>query len=294
MQLHSKILVIGSPEGLIPEDVWDEFASRYTVSMYDFPTLKDFHEALQSGPCSNISGIVRLGLNIPLGIDKVGQGWTRRALPYLPPSLRLIVNFGHGYDEEDVPGLNAKGIRFFNTTGGGEATAAIGIYLIISAFRQLSRYERMVRNDEFLPALRHSAKHASDPMNKRLGILGMGAIGQILCRTAVSLGMEIHVLDRPNLRALVADDAQQEQPLPHLVLHASIESLVGSVHCIALTCSYTPATHHLLSRDLFSKMKKGMRVVNISRGKCIDEEALCDAIESGIVEGVGLDVYEKE
>ncbi|KAJ2981626.1 hypothetical protein NQ176_g1913 [Zarea fungicola] len=293
MQSPPRILVIGSHEGLIPEPVWAKFTSRYNVCMYSFPTTKDFHEALQSGTHSDVAGIVRLGLNIPVGIDKVAQGWTKRALPYFPPSLRLIVNFGHGYDEEDVPGLNAKGIHFLNTTGGSEATAAVGLYLVISVFRQLSRYERMLRNDEFLPGLRHSAKNASDPFGKAIGIVGMGSIGQALAKHTSGLGMEIHALDRPNLRVLMSE-RHNGQGLPQIHLHDSIESLVETVDCTVLTCSYSPATHHLLSREVFGKMKKGARIVNIARGKCIDEIALCDAIESGIVAGVGLDVYYDE
>lgn len=292
-----KILVIGSPIGLIPEDLWTSFSSRYDVLLYDFSTTRSFHEGLQTGPCSDIVAIVRLGLNIPAGAAKVGQGWTKAALPFLPPSLKAIVNFGHGYDEEDIPGLDARGIRFFHTTGGTEVTATIGIYLIIAAFRQVSRYERMLRDGEFLPALRDSAKHAVDPHGKSVAIIGMGSIGQAVARLVAALGMRVHCVKRPSLQHLIDESENEHQgggSLPILTLHDDINSLVAKVDCVVLTCSYTPSTHHLVDEELLERMKPGVRIVNIARGKCIDEEALCHAIENGKVGGVGLDVHYNE
>ncbi|PYI08792.1 hypothetical protein BO78DRAFT_440375 [Aspergillus sclerotiicarbonarius CBS 121057] len=285
-----KILVIGDPKGLVPEATWADFSSKYEVHLYDFATLDDFHQSMSGeGSCHNIIAIVRLGLNIPPGIEKVGQGWTKRGLPYFPPSLRLVVNFGHGYDEEDVPALEARGITFANTTGGTESTATLGTFLIISSLRNLSRYERMVRAGQFLPALRDSAKNAVDPFSKKLGIFGMGAIGQAVARQTAALGMEIHCLDRKSLK-----EKNIGNSLPPLVLHPSLGDMVANVDCVILTCSYTPETHHVFSHDVFSKMRPGTRVVNIARGKCIDDDALCDAIEKGNVGGVGLDVHDNE
>ncbi|KAH7139718.1 hypothetical protein B0J13DRAFT_447833 [Dactylonectria estremocensis] len=293
MKALPKALVIGSPQGLVPDTVWAQFSSGFEVRMYDFPTTEAFYQSMQKdGSCHGISTIVRLGLNLPPGIEKVGQGWTKRALPHLPSTLRLIVNFGHGYDEEDVPALKARGIEFANTTGGSESTATVGLFLIIASLRQLSRYERMLRNDQFLPALRDSAKTAIDPFGKKLGVIGMGSIGQTVARQAAVLGMEIHCVDRPNLRKMV--DLAGTTGLPPLVLCSNIEQLVASVDCLILTCSYSSETHHFLSQHLFGKMRPGIRIVNIARGKCIDEEELCDAIESGIVGGVGLDVHYDE
>ncbi|KAH0436648.1 d-mandelate dehydrogenase [Colletotrichum camelliae] len=298
MASHPTVLVIGSPEGVVPDTDWEDFCTRYTVYQYDFPTTKDFHESLKNGACHDIAGIMRIGLNVPANIEKIGNGWTRRALQYFPGSLKLIVNFGHGFEEEDVPGLNARGIEFFNTTGGSEATAVVATYLIISVFRQLNRYERMLRNDQFLPALRHSAQKAVDPYGRKLGIIGMGSIGQTVARQAAAVGMEIHCIDRPNLRKLLEtvqhEDGYIRGLMPSVTLHKDLQALVAGVDCLVLTCSYSAATHHLLSREVFSDMKKGMRIVNVARGKCIDEGAMCDAIDSGVISSVGLDVHYNE
>ncbi|WYZ41214.1 hypothetical protein EsH8_V_000109 [Colletotrichum jinshuiense] len=298
MSTIGKILVIGSPSGIVPDKVWASFCSRYDTYMYDFPTVQDFYQSMSAGVCHDILGIVRISINTPPGNETIGQGWTRRALPYLPPSLKVIVNIGHGFEEEDVPGLNASGIEFFNTTGGSEATAVVAIYLIIAAFRQLGRYERMLREDQFVSALRHSAGQAVDPYGKKLGIIGMGFVGQTVARQAAALGMEIHCIDRPNLRRLL-DTTQLEEGylkglLPPMVLHKNLEKLSATVDCLVLACSYSSATHHILSRSVFGRMRRGMRIVNVARGKCIDEEALCDAIENGVVAGAGLDVHYNE
>ncbi|KAJ5492413.1 hypothetical protein N7453_010510 [Penicillium expansum] len=272
-----KVLVIGNPEGLVPEASWADFTSKYEVQLYDFPTLDKFHQSMGSGGrCQDIVAIVRLGLNIPAGIEKVGQGWTKRGLPYFPSSLKLVVNFGHGHDEEDIPALEAQ------------STATVGTFLIIATLRNLTRYERMLRAGEFLPALRDSAKTAVDPFSKKLGIFGMGSIGQAVATQAAALGMEIHCLERKSLTERVGNS------VPSLVLHPNLGDMVANVDCVILTCSYTPETHHIFSHEIFNKMRPGTRVVNIARGKCIDDDALCDAIENGTVGGVGLDVHYNE
>lgn len=293
MSSRLKVLVIGSPVNLVEGSLWLDISSRYETHLYEFPTTSDFHQSLQSGWCSDITAIVRLGINIPPGIEKVLQGWTKRALDYFPPSLKLIVNFGHGYDEEDVPGLERKEIRFLNTTAGSQATATVGVFLIIAAFRQLSRFERMLRNGEFLPGLRESARIAVDPFSKSLGIVGMGSIGQAVAQRAAALGMKIHCVKRASLLTSLEDETFR-QTLPPLELHDDLASMAAKVDCVILTCSYSPATHHLLDEKFFQCIKPGGVIVNIARGKCIDDEALCAAIENKVVFGVGLDVHYDE
>ncbi|KAK1634035.1 hypothetical protein BDP81DRAFT_353909 [Colletotrichum phormii] len=299
MQQKRKILVIGSPCDNIPDKVWADFNSSYEILTYDFPKLDDFYQSMTSGTCQNIDGIMRIGvISTPTDNGKVALGWTRRALPHFPSTLKMIVNFGHGFEEEDIPGLNARGVEFFNTTGGSEATAVVAVYLIISVFRQLNDYERMLRNGQFLPALRHSSQNAVDPFGKKLGVIGMGSIGQTVARQAAALGMEVHCIDRPNLRrvleALKNEDEYVKGLLPPVIFHKDLGDLVASVDCLVLSCSYSPTTHHLLSADIFSRMKRGIRIVNVARGRCIDEEALCDAIEDGTVALAGLDVHYNE
>uniref|UniRef100_A0A8H7N3W1 D-isomer specific 2-hydroxyacid dehydrogenase NAD-binding domain-containing protein n=1 Tax=Bionectria ochroleuca TaxID=29856 RepID=A0A8H7N3W1_BIOOC len=277
MSKKHTVLVIGNPDGLVELDRWEKFATQYEVLRYGFKSQDEFHESLSSGPCSVISGI----------------GWTRLAMKYFPSTLRVIVNFGHGFEEEDIEGLNNRRIKFYNSCGGSESTATIGTYLTIAAFRNLSRYERMLRSGQFLPALRESLNSALDVQNKHVGIIGMGAIGQALAKQVAALGMHIHAVDRPSLRSMI-EDTTKWPGQPKIQVHDTIDLLVPQVDCIILTCPYSTETHQLLSRERFRNMKKGVRIVNIARGKCIDEEALCEAIDQGIVGGVGLDVYENE
>ncbi|KAI8663299.1 hypothetical protein NCS57_00930500 [Fusarium keratoplasticum] len=294
MSAKPTILVIGSPVGLVADETWANFTTNFNVKSYDFPTNDDFHESLRSGSCKNVDGIVRLGLNLPEGCEKVLIGWTHRGLAHFPPSLKVIVNFGHGYNDEAVDELREKGITFFNTTGGSQSTAAVGIYLIVAAFRNLSRYERMLRQDQFLPALRDSARNAVDPFGKSLGIIGMGSIGETIARQAATLGMKIHSIDRPSLRSRLESEGNSATGLPPIILHDNLLNLARVVDCVLLSCPYSAATHHLLCKEVFAEMKKGARIINIARGLCIDEEALCDAIEEGIVGGAGLDVHHDE
>ncbi|VUC28985.1 unnamed protein product [Clonostachys rosea] len=293
MSRKNKVLVIGNPGGLVDPDHWERFATYYDVIQYDFESQDEFHEALSYGSCSEISGIVRLGLRTPPTAANVGQGWTRLAMKHFPLTLRVIVNFGHGFEEEDIEGLNIRGIKFYNSCGGSESTATIGTYLIIAAFRNLSRYERMLRSGQFLPALRESLSSALDVQNKHIGVIGMGAIGQTLAMQVAALGMHVHAVDRPSLRTIIEDPVKWPGQLK-IQVHDTIDLLIPQVDCIVLTCPYSTETHHLLSRERFQSMKKGVRIINIARGKCMDEEALCEAIDQGIVGGVGLDVYENE
>ena len=280
------LLLIGHPQQL-PAETWAAFCSRYNIIHYNFPTHEDFYKSLANGICHNIDGILHISFNTPADNEPVRQGWTARALPHFPPTLKVIVKFGHGYESEDIEGLKAKNISFYNSTGGSYSTALIGLYLIISVFRRLSHYERMARDGVVVAAMRESAQSAEDPCGKRVGIIGMGAIGQELASQLVAIGMRVHCLGRKSL--LLSPELNKV-----VTTHDSLESICAEVDCIVLACSYSPSSHHLLNKDVFAKMKRGMRLVNIARGKCIDENALLAALADGTVEGAGLDVFENE
>ncbi|KAH6879903.1 hypothetical protein B0T10DRAFT_496375 [Thelonectria olida] len=293
-----KVLLIGSPDnGLVPSQQIDALRAKYDLHVYEFSRIADFHQSMQGGgSLSDVQAIIRIGLDMPEGIERPRSGWTGRALSYYPASLRVVGCFGHGSEEEDVVGLRNKGVEFFSTTGGMDATATAAIYLIISAFRHLSYSERMLRTDHFRQA-QFAAMKSSDPQGKTLGIVGMGSIGKQIARYAAAIGMEIHCLDRPSIRAALLSnrtDGKEVVRLPELVFHPNLESLISEVDCVLLACPYTTETRHLLSGRMFQLMKPGVRIVSVARGKCIDEDALCSAIEGGIVRGYGTDVHYHE
>lgn len=134
-----------------------------------------------------------------------------------------------------------------------------------------------------------AAKSAHNPRGRVLGIVGMGAVGSAVARRALAVGMEIHYFSRTR-----KDGAFERGELGGAVYHADVGSLLRVADCVLLACPHTPETHHLLDAEAFGMMKRGVRVVNIARGKCIDEDALVDAIDDGIVAGSGLDVYHDE
>ncbi|KAI9731328.1 MAG: hypothetical protein M1834_005231 [Cirrosporium novae-zelandiae] len=283
MASNQKILVIGQlPSTPSSVNTWELFCSRFNVVLYDFTSRHEFYTSLESGICSDIQGMMVVG-SPPRGCERLGQGWTREALKHFPSSLCIISHLGHGYESEDIAGMTKRGIVFSNSKGAAEATASIGLYLIIAAFRHLAYFEKL------------------DPYGKALGIVGMGTVGQTLARQAVGLGMKVHFVTRQEeagkeamRKGMGNEGAICSEPQVDAMQHADLSSMLPVVDCVALTCPYNESTHHLLDSKSFSKMKKGVRIINIARGKCIDELALVDALEKGVVGGVGLDVYENE
>jgi lactate dehydrogenase-like 2-hydroxyacid dehydrogenase len=195
-----------------------------------------------------------------------------------------------------------------------DSTADIAAYLLIASFRYTSFFEMMLRgvsaeghydgnalsvghNGFFLQKLESSQYNiigtmamaaADNPAGRALGIIGMGQVGFAAAKRAVSLGMRIHYHGRSRKPEAIEDS------LGGTRFHAELKTMLEVVDCVLLACPYNAATHHILGKEAFSMMKRGMRVVNVGRGKCIDESALAAAIEDGIVAGCGLDVFYDE
>ncbi len=132
----------------------------------------------------------------------------------------------------------------------------------------------------------YSACEAANPYGKALGIIRMGSVGGTIARQAQGLGMKIHYVSRGNNKLSEAFPAATE--------HISIVAMLPVLDCVLLACPYGPETHHLIDFDSFVLMKRGVRVVDIVCEKCMNEVALLDALERGIVGGVGLEVFETE
>jgi lactate dehydrogenase-like 2-hydroxyacid dehydrogenase len=195
-----------------------------------------------------------------------------------------------------------------------DSTADIAAYLLIASFRYTSFFEMMLRgvsaeghydgkaspvghNGFFLQKLESSRYNiigtmamaaADNPAGRALGIIGMGQVGFAAAKRAVILGMRIHYHGRKRKPEAIEDS------LGGARFHAELKTMLEVVDCVLLACPYNAATHHILGKEAFSMMKRGMRVVNVGRGKCIDESALAVAIEDGIVAGAGLDVFYDE
>ena len=203
------------------------------------------------------------------------------------PNLRLIANFGNGVDHIDVEGANARGITVTNTPGVlTEDTADMTMALILAVARRIAEGARIVPADEW-SGWSPTWMLGRRITGKRLGILGMGRIGQALARRARAFGLSIHYHNRRRLSARVEEELEA-------TYWDSLDQMLARMDIVSVNCPHTPATYHLLSARRLKLMKKDAVIVNTARGEVIDETALTRLIEAGDLAGAGLDVFEHE
>ena len=198
---------------------------------------------------------------------------TRRVLAS-NANLRIVANLAAGYNNIDVAAARELGIIVTNTPGVlTEATADLTMGLMLAVMRRVVDGDAEIRATgrcEWAPL----KLLGSSLQGKRLGIIGMGRIGSAVARRAAAFGMDIVHLSRTG-----------GTPLGELLETSDV---------VSLHTPLTEATRHVIDRAALARMKKGAYIVNTSRGPLIDEEALCDALESGHLRGAALDVYEHE
>jgi glyoxylate reductase len=203
------------------------------------------------------------------------------------PQLRLIASFGTGVDHIDVKAAREKGITVTNTPGVlSEDTADVAMSLILAVPRRIVQGDIKVRSgqwDGWSPTgmLGHRIN------GKRLGIIGMGSIGQAIARRAKAFGMSIHYHNRKAVHPSI--EAELEA-----TYWETIEQMLPRVDIISINCPSTPATHHLLNKQRLSLLSPHSYLVNTGRGDVIDETALIELLKENKIAGAGLDVYENE
>jgi lactate dehydrogenase-like 2-hydroxyacid dehydrogenase len=203
----------------------------------------------------------------------------------LPQSVRIIANFSVGYDHVDVEAAKRRGLVVTNTPEVlSDATAELTILLILGAARRASEGERLVRTRawrDWSP----SFMVGTQVTGKRLGIVGLGRVGQVTARRARGFDMTIHYHDVQRL------PAAQEQGAMY---HPTPEDLMPHCDFLAFHCVSTPQTRKMLNAARIALLPDGAIVVNASRGAVIDDDALIAALKSGKVAAAGLDVYNNE
>ncbi len=201
--------------------------------------------------------------------------------------LKLIANFGAGVDHIDVAAATERGITVTNTPGVlTDDTADMTMGLIMAVAR------RVVEGAE---ALQRGDFHGWTPTwmlgrrigGKRLGIIGMGRIGQALARRARAFGLAIHYHNRKPVSPRIAEELEA-------TYWESLDQMLARMDIISVNCPHTPATYHLLSARRLKLIRPHAIVVNTARGEIIDEAALAAMLEAGELAGAGLDVFEHE
>ena len=201
------------------------------------------------------------------------------------PNLRLIANFGAGYNNIDLEACRERGIRVTNTPQPViEPTAELAFALMIDIARRVSEFDRAVRAQQAEFGVMKNLSHSL--YGKTLGIIGMGRIGQALARRAVASGMRIIYHNRHHL----PDEIEQK----YAAQYVDFQTLLQDSDYVSLNLPYTPEVHHIIGKPELGMMKRSAYLINTARGAHIHEEALIEALKNGIIAGAALDVYEQE
>ena len=202
----------------------------------------------------------------------------------LPDSIKIISNFAVGFGNIDLEAAKKRGIVVTNTPDVlTDATAEIGILLILGACRRVPEGIQGAKDCNW----KWSADYliGKQLTGARLGILGMGRIGQKIARVAKSLGMTIHYHNRSKLSSDKENGA---------TYHDTLKSLMSVSDVLSVCCPASNETINLINKETLEYLPKGAVVTNVARGDIVDDEALIDALERRKVYAVGLDVYKGE
>ncbi|MBR2117480.1 MAG: D-glycerate dehydrogenase [Pseudomonadota bacterium] len=202
--------------------------------------------------------------------------------------LKLIANFGNGVDNIDVAAAIARGIMVTNTPKVlTEDTADMTMALLLAVPRRLIEGASILTEGKDWPGWSPTWMLGHRIGGKRLGIIGMGRIGQALARRAHAFGLQIHYHNRRP----VAPQIEEELGATYW---DSLDQMLARMDFISVNCPHTPATFHLLSARRLKLIRKDAYVINTARGEVIDEATLTKLIEDGEIAGAALDVFENE
>jgi glyoxylate reductase len=201
--------------------------------------------------------------------------------------LALIANFGNGVDNIDVKAAVERGITVTNTPGVlTEDTADMTMALILAVPRRLVEGVQVLESDGF-QGWSPSWMLGRRIWGKRLGIVGMGRIGQAVARRARAFGLQVHYHNRKPVPAEIAHELDA-------TYWDSLDQMLARMDIVSINCPHTPATYHLISARRLKMLKPTAYLVNTARGEIIDETALARMLEAGELAGAGLDVFEHE
>jgi glyoxylate reductase len=221
---------------------------------------------------------------VPTVTDRIDAAVLSRA----GQNLKLIANYGNGVDNIDVTTALSRGITVTNTPGVlTEDTADMTMALILAVPRRLAEGATVLSEDKPWPGWSPTWMLGHRIWGKRLGIIGMGRIGQAVARRARAFGLQIHYHNRRRVAAKIEEELTA-------TYWESLDQMLARMDIISINCPHTPATYHLLSARRLKLIRPEAFIVNTARGEVIDENALARLIAAGEVAGAGLDVFEHE
>ena len=249
--------------------------------------LFDAQLNLEDAPLSQ-SELVEAMRNADVLVPTVTDRIDGAALGKAGDRLKLIANFGNGFDHIDVAKAIERGITVTNTPGVlTEDTADMTMALILAVPRRLAEGAAVLTNEKKWTGWSPTWMLGHRIWGKRLGIIGMGRIGQAVARRARAFGLQIHYHNRRRVPAKI------EQELS-ATYWESLDQMIARMDIISVNCPRTPATYHLLSARRLKLIRPDAYIVNTARGEVIDEDALVRLICDGKIAGAGLDVFERE
>jgi glyoxylate reductase len=229
------------------------------------------------------AAVQRADVLVPTVTDRIDS----RILARAGERLRLIAQFGAGVDNIDVDSATQRGITVTNTPGVlTEDTADMTMALILAVPRRLIEGVKVIERDEFT-GWSPTWMMGRRIWGKRLGIIGMGRIGQAVARRAKAFGLQIHYHNRRKVAAHIEQELEA-------TYWDSLDQMLSRMDIVSVNCPHTPATYHLLSSRRLALLKPHAYIVNTARGEVIDEGALARMLEKGELAGAGLDVFEHE
>jgi glyoxylate reductase len=235
------------------------------------------------GPEALAAAVARADVLVPTITDRIDAGVIAKA----GDKLKLIANFGAGVDHIDVTAAAERGVTVTNTPGVlTDDTADLTMGLIMAVSRRMVEGAEVLRQGGFKgwsPTWMLGRRIGG----KRLGIIGMGRIGQALARRARAFGLSIHYHNRKPVSPRIAEELEA-------TYWESLDQMLARMDVISVNCPHTPGTYHLLSARRLKLIRPHAIVVNTARGEIIDEASLANMLEAGEIAGAGLDVFEHE
>ncbi|MGO4170721.1 D-2-hydroxyacid dehydrogenase [Bosea sp. TAF32] len=247
----------------------DEFATRgHSAGSFEVRTLDELRERAPEADVLVVSGL-----------------WRNELLPRLP-KLRFIQSISAGTDQFDKAAIAAAGVRLASAQGSNErAVAEHAMSLILALARQIHLARDNQAKQHWRPMIGERARREDELGGKTLVVVGLGRIGQRLAKLA----------DAFDMRVIGVRRSSEPQPHVEAVVHPEkLEEAVANADFVALTCPLTPETEGLVDARILAAMKPSAFLVNVARGRVVDEAALLDALGNGRIAGAGLDCVHEE